>query len=223
MKVERNELDREKRALQRQILEMGRLARQAVLDAAGALDHLDHARAGEIIDGDARFNQLNEAVHDACVELIARHQPVASELREVVAELQIAVELERIADHVADVARIARTLSSHPLPPAWSEIIKMAALAEEMLRKMLHAYEDRDAIAAEVVAATDDELDRLNHQVVNEIIEFMQRNPDAIANGTKLIWLTHNLERVGDRVTNIGEQVLYLTTAKVRDLNRSRG
>ncbi|MBI2994728.1 MAG: phosphate signaling complex protein PhoU [Gammaproteobacteria bacterium] len=222
MKVERNVLEREKRALRQQIMDMGRLACRAILDVADALDHLDRARAGEIIERDAHFNQLNEAIHDACVELIARQQPVATELREVMAELHIAVELERIADHVADIARIVRTLSDHPLPPAWSEILKMAALSEEMLRKMLRAYEERDAVAAEVIAATDDDLDRLNHQVVNEIIEFMRKNPDAIANGTKLIWLTHNFERVGDRVTNIGEQILYITSAKMRDLNRPR-
>ena len=222
MKVERNALDREKGALRRQILEMGKLACQAVLDVANALDHLDHDRAGKIIETDVQFNRLNEAIHDACVELIARQQPVASELREVIAELHIAVELERIADHVADIARIVRSLADHPLPPSWSEIMKMAALSEEMLRKMLRAYEERDPAAAEVIASTDDDLDRLNHQVVNEIIEFMHKNPDSIANGTKLIWLTHNFERVGDRVTNIGEQILYITSARIRDLNRSR-
>ena len=222
MKVERNALDRDKRALQQKILEMGKLACQAVLDVADALDHLDHVRAEQIMQSDEQFNRLNESVHDACVELIARQQPVASELREVIAELHIAVELERIADHVADIARIIRTLSRHPLPPAWSEILRMAALSEEMLRRMLQAYAERDPVAAEVIAAMDDDLDRLNHQVVNEIIEFMHKTPDAISNGTKLIWLTHNFERVGDRVTNIGEQILYVTSAKIRDLNRSR-
>lgn len=221
MKVERGEFDRAKQALKQQVVDMGEQAGRAVLEVADVLDHLDGARARQIVEKDIHFNQLNERIHDACVELIARQQPVASELREILAELQIAVELERIADHVADIARIIASLSREALPPAWSEILNMAARSEEMLRKMLGAYQDRDAVTAEVISTMDDELDRLNHQVVNEIIEFMRKNPDAVRNGTKLIWLTHNLERIGDRVTNIGEQIVFIATGKMRDLNRS--
>ena len=221
MKVERGEFDRAKESLRHQVMGMGQQACRAILDVADVLDHLDAARAAKIIDQDSLFNQLNGKIHDDCVQLIALQQPVASELREILAELQIAVELERIADHVADIARIIRSLSRDGIPPAWSEILNMAARAEEMLRRMLVAYQDRDAVTAEVIAATDDELDRLNHQVVNEIVDFMRKNPVAVASGTKLIWLTHNLERIGDRVTNIGEQVLYIATGRSRDLNRS--
>ena len=222
MKVERGAFDRAKLVLKQQVADMGQQICRSILDVADVLDHLDADRAGKIIDQDSCFNELNEKIHDHCVELIALQQPVASELREILAELQVAVELERIADHVADIARIIRSLSRDAIPPVWSEILKMAACAEEMLRKMIVAYQDRDALTAEVIATKDDELDRLNHQVVNEIMEFMRRNPDAVASGTKLIWLTHNLERIGDRVTNIGEQILYIATGAARDLNRSR-
>ena len=221
MKVERSEYDQAKQALKHQVMDMGQQACRAVLDVADALDHFNAAHAGTIIEKDILFNRMNERIHGECVELIARQQPVASELREILAELQIAVELERIADHVADIARIIRSLSREAIPPVWSEILNMAARAEEMLRKMLGAYQNRDAVTAEVVATMDDELDRLNHQVVNEIIEFMHKNPAAIRNGTRLIWLTHNLERIGDRVTNIGEQILFIATGETRDLNRS--
>lgn len=220
--MERNQLDHARGEIREKIMTMGEGAGLALREAAAALDHLDSAKAEKIIEGDLAFNRQYEAIHEDCLTLTARQQPVASDLREIVAELQIAAELERIADHAADIARITRQLTREGIPPAWTEIQNMAARCEEMLARMMAAFHDGDTLTAEVIAATDDDIDRLNAQIVNETIAFMSTNPAAIANGTHLIWLVHNLERIGDRVTNIAEQILFAGTGRITDLNRSK-
>jgi phosphate transport system protein len=222
MKVERSQLDHARGEIRDRIMTMSRDAGVVLRDAAAALDHLDAAKAGAIIEGDLAFNRLNEVIHEECLTLMARQQPVASDLREIVADMQIAAELERIADHAADIARITRQLSPEGIPPVWSEIQSMVARCDEMLARMMVAYRDGDSLTAEVIAATDDDIDRLNSQIVNEAIAFMSANPVAIANGTHLIWMAHNLERIGDRITNIAEQILFAGTGRTADLNRSK-
>jgi phosphate transport system protein len=221
MKVDRSQLDKARAEIRDEIIAMSRDAGLALRAAAAALDHMDPVKADAVIEGDVAFNRRNEAIHEACIALMARHQPVASDLREIVADLQIAVELERIADHAADVARITKRLTREGLPPVWTEIQNMAARCDDMLAKMMSAFRDRDRVAAEVIARTDDDIDRLNGQIVNETIPFMTANPASVANGTHLIWLVHHLERIGDRVTNIGEQILFAESGKTSDLNRS--
>jgi phosphate transport system protein len=222
VKVDRNQLDQARADIRGQIVAMSADAGRAVRAAADALDHLDPARADAVIAGDAAFNRQNEAIHEACITLVARQQPVASDLREILADLQIAVELERIADHAADIARISKQLVRAGLPPVWTEIQNMAVRCGDMLGTMMAAFRDRDTVAAEVIAGTDDDIDRLNDQIVNETIAFMTANPTSVANGTRLIWLTHNLERIGDRVTNIGEQILFAESGRTSDLNRPK-
>ena len=165
---------------------------------------------------------MHETVHDECLTLIARHQPAASDLREVIADLQIAVEMERIADHMADIARIIHMCKLNSIPPVWEDIQIMLEHCDEMLTKMMAAFHDSDAEQAEVIAATDDSIDQMNGQIVKEVIQFMQTHGEAVANGTYIIWMVHNIERIGDRVTNIGEHILFAVSGKVADWNRSK-
>ena len=142
--------------------------------------------------------------------------------REIIADLQIAIELERIADHTADIAHVVRQLQGEGVPPVEGDIRQMAERCENMLAEMLHAYRDLDATRAEKVAAMDDSIDQLNGRIVDKVIRFMQEHGSAVADGTRIIWAVHNLERIGDRVTNIGEQILFATSARIVDWNRSQ-
>ena len=221
MKVDRTDPDNARHAIREKIRDMGDATGRTLRETVDAFDHLDFEHALAIIKADESFNRLNESIHDDCLTLIARQQPVASGLREIIAGLQIAVELERIADHAADIARIIRLLEREGIPPVWDEILTMVDHCEEMLTKMLVAFCDRDPIRAEVVAAMDDDIDRMNGQIVSVVIRFMQMHSEAVANGTRLIWLVHNLERIGDRITNIGEHILFAASGKSVDWNRS--
>lgn len=221
MRVERTDLDNARLAIREKIRTMGEEAGRTLRDAVDALKHLDFEQARAIIKADENFNRFNESIHADCLSLIARQQPLASDLREIIADLQIALELERIADHAADIARIMRLLKSDNIPPVLTDILAMADCCGEMLVEMLAAFRERDTAQAEIIAAMDNTIDRLNGKIVDDVIGFMQTHNNAVANGTHIIWLAHHIERIGDRLTNIGEHILFAVTGRVVDWNRS--
>jgi phosphate transport system protein len=186
-----------------------------------ALREGDRQRARQLIDADRDINCQYDQVHDACVVLIAREQPVATELRELVADLQIAAELERMADHVADIAKVVLNIDDHALPAVFEHLQAMTTQCQEMLTEVLSAYRELDSRKAAAVASKDNVVDRLNGEIVHRVISFMQDDPGAIMNGTHVIWCAHHLERIADRVTNIAEQVSFIQKGETVDLNRS--
>ena len=222
MIVERTKLVAEREGIRSNILAMGQDTVNLLNQFMEALVHLDIARAETIKNGDEHFNQLYQDIHDACLIMIARQQPVASDLRAVISDLQIAIELERIADHIASVARIVHTLSVAAIPPVWDEIINMVSRTSDMMSNMLIAYHEMDEEKAELIASSDNDIDKMEHQIVTKTIDFMKSNTEAIENGTHLIWLVHDIERIADRVTNIGEQIVFNTSGKIADLNVSK-
>jgi phosphate transport system protein len=222
MKIERTVLDNARKEIREKIELMGNEASRSLDEIIQLLNHPDRDRTQIIIESDENFNKLNESIHDDCLTLIARQQPMASDLREIIADLQIATELERIADHIADIARILNMLEPGSRPPIWNEIQTLVKRCIEMLNEMMMAFQNKDPGKAEVIAAMDDDIDQMNTQFVREIISFIQTNNDATANGTYMIWLVHHLERIGDRVTNIGEQILFADSGRSIDWNRSK-
>jgi len=219
MEVNRTEMQNESDLVRSRIQTMGKDAVKALLGAAGSIDQLNKEHAHEIIEGDAHFNELYQSIHDQCLVLIARHQPVAKDLREIIAELQIAIELERIADHIVAMARIVPLMTTEGIPPVWSEFMNMIRRSADMMERMLMAHKERDPISAETIAMTDEDIDRINDQIVREVLQFMKENDYAVGNGTHLIWLAHHVERICDRITNIGEQIVFITSGKLVDLN----
>lgn len=222
MIVERTKLLAERDEIRSKILSMGQDSVNLLNQFMEALVHLDIARAENIINGDEHFNHLYQSIHDECLVMIARQQPVASDLREVISDLQIAIELERIADHIASVARIVHTLSVAAIPPVWEDIINMVRRTSEMMSNMLIAYSEMDVKKAEAIATSDDDIDTMDSQIVTEIIAHMKSNSETIENGTHLIWLVHDIERIADRVTNIGEQIVFNVSGKIADWNVSK-
>lgn len=205
-------------ALQRDLRTLGSLVDVAIERSIGALQRLDRELAETVIAEDRAINSLRFAIEDRAIQLIATQQPIARDLRQIVAVLQIVGELERIGDYGAGIARIVLLHGERSLLKPLVDLPRMSALVREMLRVALDAFVTRDAAAAEAVAARDDEVDALYQQVYRELLTFMLNDPRTIDRATWLIWVAHNLERIGDRVQNVCERTVYEVTGVMREL-----
>ena len=208
--------------LERDVLHMGERVIEAVNRSVEALGTLDGKTATWVIENDAKINEMRWHLEDKCVDLIALQQPVASDLREIVAILSIVRDLERIGDYAEGIGKIVGMHGEEPLVRPLVYLPPMKDKAISMLRGSLDAFIQRDADGARDVCAADDEVDRLYDEAYHDLINSMVANPDVIMRATYLIWATHNIERIADRATNIAESVVYLVTGTPGELNVSR-
>jgi phosphate transport system protein len=156
------------------------------------------------------------------VELIATQQPMASDLRIILAVLNIISEVERIGDYAEGIAKIAIMIGDEPPLKPLIDIPRMADKTVDMLRRSLDAFIKRDAAAAKAISTEDDMVDQLYDQVFRELLTFMAEDPKTITRATRLIWVAHNLERSADRVTNICERVVFVVTGKMEEIGASK-
>ena len=214
----RGTLEREMKSIRSDILRMGSQVESAIERSTLALKNRDPQLAQQVINDDAEINSLRYAIEEHCLQLIATQQPAASDLRMVVAATHIAVELERIADHAEGTAVLVKRLADEPLLKPLIDIPAMARIAEEMIHAALDAFVARNADAARKVAARDDEIDGLYQQVFRELLTYMLEDARNIGKATFLLWVAHNLERIGDRAVNICERVVFMATGQLREL-----
>jgi phosphate transport system protein len=214
----RGTLERELEHTRSDILRMGSLVESAVERSAQALKDRDADLAQQVVNDDEAINQLRYTIEEECLELIATQQPAASDLRMVIAAMHIAVELERMADHAEGNAEITKRIYQEPPLKPLIDIPRMARIAREMIHAALDAFVARDAEAALQVAKRDDEIDDLYQQVFRELLTYMLEDPRTITRATHLLWAAHNLERIGDRVTNVCERIIFMTTGKLEEL-----
>jgi len=214
----RGALERELERIRSDILRMGSLVERAIERSIQALKDRDPDLAQQVINDDAEINQLRFDIEEHCLELIATQQPAARDLRMVIAATHLAVELERMADHAAGTAEITRRIYQEPLLKPLIDLPIMAQVAQEMIHAALDAFVAFDADAAQKVATRDDELDGLYQQVFRELLTYMLEDPRNISRATYLLWVAHNLERIGDRVTNVCERVVFMATGKLEEL-----
>jgi phosphate transport system protein len=214
----RGALERELERIRSDILRMGSLVERAIERSVQALKDRDPDLAQQIINDDAEINQLRYDIEEHCLELIATQQPAARDLRMVIAATHLAVELERMADHAAGTAEITKRIYQEPLLKPLIDLSIMAKVAQEMIHAALDAFVAFDADAAQKVATRDDELDGLYQQVFRELLTYMLEDPRTISRATYLLWVAHNLERIGDRVTNVCERVVFMATGKLEEL-----
>ncbi len=214
----RGALERELERIRSDILRMGSLVERAIARSVQALKERDADLAQQVINDDEAINQLRFAIEEQCLQLIATQQPAASDLRMVIAATHIAVELERMADHAEGTAEITQRIYQEPLLKPLIDIPIMAQVAQDMIHAALGAFVALDADAAQKVAARDDEIDNLYQQVFRELLTYMLEDPRNISRATYLLWVAHNLERIGDRVTNVCERVIFMTTGKLEEL-----
>jgi phosphate transport system protein len=202
------------------LLEMGQMVTDSIQRSVQALSQQDVELAGQVIAYDDEVNAIQQEIDEKCLVLLATQQPLASDLRAILAISNIAAELERIGDYAEGIARLALKLSDRPLLKPLIDIPRMAEKSQQMLTTALEAFARQDVAAAEAVGKADDEVDALYDQVYRELLVFMMEDPHTITQATYLLWVAHNLERIGDRTTNIAERVVFLNSGKIVDLNR---
>jgi phosphate transport system protein len=208
--------------LEQDVLELGEMVITAINRSVEALKSLDAKEAKRIVDNDVQVNKKRWALEDKCVDLIATQQPVASDLREIIAVLSIVRDLERIGDYAEGIGKIVLMHGDQPLVKPLVYLPEMAEKAVGMLRRSLEAFVKRDAKLARDICAEDDEVDKLYDQAYHDLLTRMIDNPSVITRATYLIWAAHNVERIADRATNISESVVYLVTGTAGEMNVSR-
>ena len=215
----RSVLDREMHSVQDDLLRLAGMVEKAVEGAVRAMVGLDEVLARQIAADDANVNTLRFKIEEDCLALIATQQPAAGDLRAIVAAMNIVSDLERMGDHAAGIARtvfnIAGPWSLEPL----TGFPRMAELTRDMLRRAMRAYVDRDAAKAHKVAGDDDRIDDLYLQVFGELVSVMIEDPAKTSQSLKLLFAAHNLERIGDRITNIAERVVFMASGEMQELN----
>jgi phosphate transport system protein len=215
----RESLDIEMRGVKEGVLRMGSYVEEQILAAHDAIMCRDAALAQKVIESDGRINDTQREVTALVTMTIATQAPVARDLRFLLALDRVTYELERIGDHAGSVAKQARKLAGVTIMVTYDELTPMATLAARQVRDVVMALVDIDERAAREVAARDDEIDRLYHQVFDDVLAEMRTDPDKVDPGTRILFAAHYLERIGDRVTNIAEDVVFLATGEVEDLN----
>ena len=210
------------REIQDDVLAMGSMVSKATLRSIDALKNRDLELAHQIITDDQKINGKRFEIEEKCIQLIATQQPMASDLRTIIAILSITTEIERIGDYAAGIARIVILIGDEPPLKPLVDIPRMAEQTVDMLQRSLNALLNRDAEAARKIAAEDDLVDHLYDQIFRELITFMAEDSKTITRATRLIWTAHNLERAADRVTNICERVVFIVTGRMEEIGASK-
>jgi phosphate transport system protein len=209
--------------LQDHVLEMGSMVETALYRSMEALKNRDLELAKKVMDDDQLIDSKRYEIEEEAIDLIVTQQPMASDLRVIVAVLNIIVDLERIADHAEGIGKIAILIGDEPPLKPLIDLPRMTELTGNMLRRTLQAFIDHDADTAGKICAEDDAVDNLYDQVFHELLLFMMADPKTVTRATRLIWVAHNLERSADRVTNIAERIIYVVTGnRGESLNTSK-
>jgi len=217
----RETFDRQMQRLLDQVLILGSMVEQAVLQSVEALKRRDHAAARRIIDNDQRINEKRYAIEGECLTLIATQQPMARDLRFLASVFEINTELERIGDYAKGIARINLLLGEESLLLALTDLQQMTDLGLDMLHRALGAFVNRDAAAARAIPPEDDLVDSLYNRFYAGLVQKMIANPSSIGQANHLMWAAHNLERMADRVTNICERIVFSVTGEMKELDHS--
>jgi phosphate transport system protein len=215
----RTALNREESIIKDDILRMGSMVESAIDRSIAALKQRDAALAQQVVDDDKKVNQLRFKIEEECLALIATQAPTAGDLRAVIGATHIAVELERMADHATGIATITLRMLDQPLLKPLIDVPIMAGIVKEMTRTALDAFVRSDVELARSVATRDDEVDQLYQQIFRELLTYMLEDPKNISRATFLLWVAHNLERIGDRAVNLCERAIFIATGQLGELN----
>jgi phosphate transport system protein len=208
-------LERDLERLQHDILRMAASVEDAIHKATRALYDRDADLAREVIAGDNEIDAEETHVEESCLKILALHQPVAIDLRRIAAVIKINSELERMADLAEEIAERALNLAELPHVPVPEKLERMADLTTSMVRQSLDAFVNLDTRLARVVCRLDDEVDRYNRAMVDELIRIMRESPALVEPGLSMFSATRHLERIADHATNIAEDVVYLVEGEI--------
>jgi phosphate transport system protein len=219
----RKSFDQSLQQLHDEVLMLGSRVKQAILASVEALKQRDLVSARHIIGQDALINEKRFEIESATLTLIATQQPLAGDLRSLAAVLEIVTELERMGDYAKGIAKISLMIGDEPLIKPLVDIPEMAHLATSQLDLALSAFDERNLEAARTIPLEDDRLDALYDQVYRDLIDLIVSDTTKLSQATKLLWVAHNLERAGDRVTNICERVIFTITGEMKEFDGEDG
>lgn len=211
--------DRQLDRVKDDVLRLGARVEQALERAGRALIERDPDLADKVRWEDAEVNELQRQINTEITAIIATQGPVARDVRELLALYHAAAELERMGDYAVSIAKLAQQLAAEPEMPILKQIPRMEQICREQLRSAMRALVNISEEEARKVCERDDELDHLYSSVYEDAMQLMSVAPERARQATHMLFAAHHLERLGDRVTNIGEDVVYLATGQVEDLN----
>ena len=218
----RADFDRNLKTLEDDLISMGSMVEKAITKSLIGLKNRDLHLSRQVLEEDDYIDQQRCRLEEQVIDLIATQQPIAIDLRTLMAVLHIATELERMGDYAEGIAKISVMMGDEPSLKPLIDIPRMAEKAITMLQHSLDALVDRDETAAMVVCNDDDEVDDLYDQIYRELLTYMIQDPATIRRATYLLWVAHDLERIADRATNIAERVIFLVTGRLTDINVSK-
>ena len=215
--------DRDLEAIQAQIMKMGGLVENAILESAVSLETRDEERADRVRRGDKQIDELEEHINEEAARVIALRAPTAVDLRLILTVIKVSANLERIGDYAKNMAKRTSVLAQMaPVNDSAGSLRRMAKEVERMLKDALDAYIARDAELAQDIIDRDREVDQMYNALFREFLTFMMEDPRNITACMHLHFIAKNVERMGDHVTSIAEQVVYLVTGAVPDENRQK-
>jgi phosphate transport system protein len=209
--------------LKDELLLMGSMVEQQLLDAVEALKKRDTEASKRIYAADAKINAKRYGIEEQVMILIATQQPMAHDLRLLASILEVSAELERMGDYAKGIATINLRMGDEPLLKPLIDIPRMAQKASDMLHRALTAFINEDVEAARVIPNEDDEVDGLYTQVYRELMTFVMNDPKNIDRANYLLWTAHNLERFADRVTNLCERTIFIVSGEMREIGSGDG
>jgi len=208
--------DEELKNLHQDILRMGIMAQEGIFKSIEALRYRDKIQAQEVIDSDDKVDALELEIDEQCIDLIARHQPMAGDLRYIATGMKINAELERIADLAVDISQRVLEIADKPLLKPLIDIPKLSAIARNMVRDAIDSFVKRDAGLAKKVILSDAEADKLRNLVQEELVNgYMAKDPATAGRAVPLLLIARHLERICDHTTNIAEDVVYMVEGRV--------
>ncbi|HKZ40846.1 MAG: phosphate transport system regulatory protein PhoU [Deltaproteobacteria bacterium RIFCSPLOWO2_01_44_7] len=201
-------------SLKELILKMGEVVEEMIALAMKSLVDRNSNLVQEVIQRDPEVNDLEIAIDDRCLELLALHQPAASDLRFITIGLKISKDLERIGDLSVNIVENALEINKEPALKPYIDLPKMASKSQTMVKDSLDAFVKRDILQAERVCKVDDEVDDLNDRIFGELVAIMKKDPESISRSTRLISIAKHLERIADHATNIAEEIIFMVKGK---------
>jgi phosphate transport system protein len=215
--VVQSAFDREFARILDELTHMGQMVVESIGVSMSALEEADAKLAKKVIENDEQVNALRFQIEEDCLALIATKQPAARDLRAVIAASHIVVELERIGDYAAGISKTVVLMRHEPLLKTLKKIFKMGSMSQAMLADSLQAFVKQDAVWAHEIADMDPEMDQMYQDVFDHLVKIMAKDPELVARATYLMWTAHNLERIADRVTNIAERTIFVTTGDLSE------
>jgi phosphate transport system protein len=215
----RDAFHREVRELEEEVIQMASLVEGAIARAMQALLHHNSILADDVRQSDSVINDLQRTIRNRCIGIMARQAPVACDLRELTTIQLVINELERMGDHAVTIARqVHRIPVMRPLPML-GDLSEMAKLVQAQVRAGIQTFIDVNVQAAREVCAKDDEIDQLHSTIFTDLLERITEDPTIVQLAASLLFVTHDLERIGDRVTNVCEDVIYMVSGEIEELN----